>query len=673
MASSVNANVSTSIYCQACGAINPAQATHCFACGQPLSPVTGGTGATTNPLTGLLLSDVIIHQRYRILEVLSAGEVSTVYKAQDIQFGNRVVALKEIGQNQQSTQEAQDAAELIEAGKREMLLLASLIHPNLPRIYEYFVENQRWYFVMDFLEGETLETYLGKRKNRALPVKEVLDSGIQLATVLDYLHLSQSPLGLKDLKMSSIWRTPDGKLYLLDTGMVPPAAAMSQSRSVYSLGRILRRLQAGKMSLRSLLHIALPKLRKRSRRAQSLPLKRLIRQMIHKDVHKRPFMSLVMIRQELQQQELQLLATEQTPTPSLKKRLFSRRSLLKVGGLAGLAAASGTLAWLVESQVLNIVPHPVYSPNMGGTICTYNTGSGVLGVAWSPNGMRLAMGNANGHVQAWDANTGLHVIDFQAPHLWRRIEDVIWLPDGNAIAAGGDDSIVWVWNAATGQLQRTYAGHTNWVITLASSPDGKYIASGSFDTTVQVWGVASGQQAVIYRGHTDKICSVAWSPDSRYIASASYDATVQVWEAATGRPVYTYSGHAVPVYTVAWSPDGKHIASGDAGGTVLVWPVALFESDGQQQPNPVAYNQQGGYQKNPVEAVTWSPDSRYVASISHDVQIWNSFTGEQIFMYTHHTFAVQSVAWSPNGRYIASGGIEGTVQVWNALIKQGKG
>src|SRR6266487_479134 len=131
--------------------------------------VTGGTGATTNPLTGLLLSDVIIHQRYRILEVLSAGEVSTVYKAQDIQFGNRVVALKEIGQNQQSTQEAQDAAELIEAGKREMLLLASLIHPNLPRIYEYFVENQRWYFVMDFLEGETLETYLGKRKNRALP------------------------------------------------------------------------------------------------------------------------------------------------------------------------------------------------------------------------------------------------------------------------------------------------------------------------------------------------------------------------------------------------------------------------------------------------------------------------------------------------------------------------
>src|SRR5207245_11773347 len=129
---------------------------------------------------------------------------------------------------------------------------------NLRSIYEYFVDNQRWYFVMDFLEGETLEVYLGMRKNRSLCVEEVLDRGIQLATVLDYLHLSQSPLGLKDLTMSSIWRTPAGKLYLLDTGMVPPAAAMSQSRSVYSLGRILRRLQAGKKFLRSLLHIALP-------------------------------------------------------------------------------------------------------------------------------------------------------------------------------------------------------------------------------------------------------------------------------------------------------------------------------------------------------------------------------------------------------------------------------
>ena len=293
-----------------------------------------------------------------------------------------------------------------------------------------------------------------------------------------------------------------------------------------------------------------------------------------------------------------------------------------------------------------------------------NADSGVLGVAWSPDGMRLAMGNWRGQVQAWDANTGLHVITFQAPHLQQRVEDVIWLPDGDAIAAGGDDSIVWIWNAATGQLQRTYQGHADWVITLACSPDGKYIASGSYDTTVQVWKVTTGHRVVIYRGHSDKICSVAWSPDGRYVASASFDATVQIWEAATGRPVYTYTGHTDRVYTVAWSPDGERIASGDRAGTVQVWSVALFERDRQQQQRSVTsvedpihykrriaslvtYNQDAhnyqanfNYQFNPVEAVTWSPDSRYVASVSHNVHISNSLTGEHIFTYTQRGGAI---------------------------------
>ncbi len=652
MASHVNDNVSSSLYCQACGAANPTQATRCFACDEPLSSLTGGARTPTKPLTGLLLPDVVIQQRYRILEVLSTGEVSTVYKAEDIQLGNRIVALKEIGQNTQSTQDA-----LIEESRREMLLLAGLIHPNLPRIYDYFVENQHWYFVMDFLAGETLEAYLSKRNDRPLPVEEVIDSGLQLATVLDYLHLHRSPLGLKELRLSTIWRTPDGKLSLLDTGTAPPAAAAPESRSVYNLGMILRQLQAGC----SRLHPALPRLRKWSMHPLSLPLEVLIRQMVHKDVRKRPY-TMGMVRQELQH-----LAVQSMP---LKQRLFSRRTLLKIGGFAGLAAASGTLTWLADSAIHGI-PHPGYSPNLWGTICTYYTGSGVLGVAWSPDGMRLAMGNNKGQVQAWDANTGLNVIDFQAPHLQQRVEDVIWLPDGNTIAAGGDDAMVWVWNAASGQLRRTYRGHTDWVITLACSPDGKYIASGSEDQTVQVWEVATGRQVVIYRGHAGGIGSVAWSPGGRYIASASFDTTVQIWEAATGRPIFAYRGHRGPVYTVAWSLDGERIASGGVDNTVQVWPVALFESNGQQQiVTYVQQNRGNDDRNNAVQAVTWSPDSRYLASVDHDVQIWNSFTGGHIFTYTKHDSsdgnAVQAVVWSPNGRYIASGGLEGTVQVWNA-------
>src|SRR5215470_13399514 len=193
MASNVN-KVSSSIYCQTCGAANPVQASHCYACQQPLSNATTGNGARTNPLTGLLLPDVILYQRYRIQEVLSSSAVSTVYKAQDLQLGNRLLAHKEIGKNNQSTQEALEA---IEESKREMLLLAALVHPDVPRIYDYFVENHRWYFVMDLLDGERLSAYLERIPYRALPTGEVINIGLQLATLLDYLHIRQSPLGFK--------------------------------------------------------------------------------------------------------------------------------------------------------------------------------------------------------------------------------------------------------------------------------------------------------------------------------------------------------------------------------------------------------------------------------------------------------------------------------------------
>jgi WD40 repeat protein len=133
------------------------------------------------------------------------------------------------------------------------------------------------------------------------------------------------------------------------------------------------------------------------------------------------------------------------------------------------------------------------------------------------------------------------------------------------------------------------------------------------------------------------------------------------------------------VYTVAWSLNCQYIASGDSGGTVKVWPVTLFEGNRQQpQPTVVSYSQSNslnnhGFQfpGNAVQAVTWSRDSGYIASVSHDIQIFDSFSGKPIYTYTKHTGlgqAVQAVAWSPNGRYIASSGMEGTVQVWNARL-----
>ena len=55
---------------------------------------------------------------------------------------------------------------------------------------------------MDFIAGDTLEDYLDKVVRRS-SVVAALEIGIQLATVLDYLHIHQSPLGFKDLSLQT--------------------------------------------------------------------------------------------------------------------------------------------------------------------------------------------------------------------------------------------------------------------------------------------------------------------------------------------------------------------------------------------------------------------------------------------------------------------------------------
>src|SRR5260370_1264195 len=139
--------------------------------------------------------------------------MGAVYKAQDLDFGKRLVAGKEMSLSGMGQQETFIAAG---AFKREALLLAGLMHPSLPSIYDHFSENGRWYLVMDFIEGETLAEHLNKAKGKVLPVPKVLAIGIQLSKVLDYLHTRPRPIIFRDLKPSNVMLTPEGNLYLLD-------------------------------------------------------------------------------------------------------------------------------------------------------------------------------------------------------------------------------------------------------------------------------------------------------------------------------------------------------------------------------------------------------------------------------------------------------------------------
>jgi Tol biopolymer transport system component len=148
----------------------------------------------------------ILHQRYRIDAQLGRGGMGAVYLAFDQTLQIRVAVKENLNVNPESERQFQ----------REATLLAGLRHPNLPRVTDHFVDEDRQYLVMDFIEGVDLHTRAQQRKPT---VEEVLDWADALCDALAYLHSRQPPVIHRDIKPANLKLQPDGVLVLVDFGL----------------------------------------------------------------------------------------------------------------------------------------------------------------------------------------------------------------------------------------------------------------------------------------------------------------------------------------------------------------------------------------------------------------------------------------------------------------------
>jgi WD40 repeat protein len=307
------------------------------------------------------------------------------------------------------------------------------------------------------------------------------------------------------------------------------------------------------------------------------------------------------------------------------------------------------------------------------------------GVAFSPDGKRLVGGGgthqvwrtvdgkpekveARGVVRIRDAATGKELLTLapQRAIVW----GVAFSPDGRRVATAGDSGEVKVWDAATGQQLLDLRGHTNTAWRVAFSPDGKHLASTSKDDTARLWDAASGREVFVLRGHARPVVGLAFSPDGKRLATASSTvplsqlAEVKVWDVTTGQPVLSFRAHAGMTPCLAFSPDGKRLATGGRDRLVKLWDAATGDEvltlRGHREFADVAVDQGGakfhtnsrGPGIGSVSSLAFSPDGKRLASASsdHTVRVWDVTRDQDALTLPRHPGSV--VAFLPDGRLV---------------------
>ncbi len=153
--------------------------------------------------------DTILNERYRIVKILGKGGMSSVYQATDENIGVPVAVKANLMLTDDYSRQFQ----------REASILATLRHPNLPRVSDYFfIAGQGQYLVMDFIEGEDLRERIERLGQ--LPEREVIIIGASICDALMYLHNRQPPVIHRDIKPGNIKITPEGHVVLVDFGLV---------------------------------------------------------------------------------------------------------------------------------------------------------------------------------------------------------------------------------------------------------------------------------------------------------------------------------------------------------------------------------------------------------------------------------------------------------------------
>jgi len=160
----------------------------------------------------------VLQNRYQVVQRLGAGGMATVYEVLDQRLHTRCALKEAIIQSQHERVQFEFEAQM----------LASLSHPNLPRVSDHFSEGGGQFLVMELIPGSDLESML-TQQGHPFDVGVVLRWADQLLDALEYLHAQTPPIIHRDIKPTNLKIDGTGRAKLLDFGIAKQQLAGGQT------------------------------------------------------------------------------------------------------------------------------------------------------------------------------------------------------------------------------------------------------------------------------------------------------------------------------------------------------------------------------------------------------------------------------------------------------------